>query len=772
MLTLASSILLGIAGCGGGGSDGDDQSGVDIDKTDRTLTSLPVFLKGHEDQCYFLEGDTQVNLVDYSGDLANVTGLVCKNATLINLDEILLLTALQVLILENAELTDISVLQSLTTLEELDLSGNNITDITALGNLLGLILLNLAGNDIIDLSPLIALTNLKTLDVSGNNNLSCDDVMSLDVATAEMVDIAVPGDCTNTLVLDADSESVVTIDNSLKTVPYERVVIDVTDVNGIKLFQFENDLQIEAVIGDEVKLLVIRNWFLGEQYQVPEFEIGTTGVYSFYQLKNASKLGLKLTEDDDFFEGTDSSDYIFGLKGADVIAGGDGGDIIVGGPGDDHLSDFMLKVEGGVITRPSGQEHYMDSNNDTFVFNEGDGHDTLYLYETSGAKDKLQFTNVSVPEDISLIRDESDLIFKVNEEESVRVKNWFEGREYHLGTIIIGEDFTLQAQRWVRSKGINSSSDQLEGTNETETLLGSDGDDIIFGLDGGDTIIGGPGNDHLSDFMLTVEGDNITRPSGQDIYMDSNNDTFIFNAGDGHDTLYLYEESGARDRLQINNDINPDNITLIRDESDLIFKLSDEESIRVKDWFKGREYRLGTIIVGEDFTLQAENWVRDKGIISSSNVLEGSDQSEKLIGSEGDDIIYGLDGNDTIIGGPGNDHLSDFTLTIDGDSITRPSGSNIYMDSNNDTFIFNVGDGHDTLYLYEESGARDRLELDPAISFDAIEANRVGDDLVITLSVNDSVTIKDWFVSDYYKLGSFYIEGEYYSRANFEKNFL
>ncbi len=77
---------------------------------------------------------------------------------------------------------------------------------------------------------------------------------------------------------------------------------------------------------------------------------------------------------------------------------------------------------------------------------------------------------------------------------------------------------------------------------------------------------------------------------------------------------------------------------------------------------------------------------------AGNDILRGNNGNDFLFGENGNDSLYGEDGDDILIGGTGNDRLEG--------------------GYGNDTYIFNIGDGNDTIYDYEYSqtgGKNDRI---------------------------------------------------------------
>src|SRR5262249_44368709 len=87
-------------------------------------------------------------------------------------------------------------------------------------------------------------------------------------------------------------------------------------------------------------------------------------------------------------DGGAGNDTIIGSQGADRLIGGDGGDLGVGGRGND-----LAPLGGG---------------NDTFVWNPGDGSDTV---EGQAGFDTLQFNGAAIAENIDIAANGSRVRF-------------------------------------------------------------------------------------------------------------------------------------------------------------------------------------------------------------------------------------------------------------------------------------------------------------------------------------------------------------------------
>ena len=91
-------------------------------------------------------------------------------------------------------------------------------------------------------------------------------------------------------------------------------------------------------------------------------------------------------------------------------------------------------------------------------------------------------------------------------------------------------------------------------------------------------------------------------------------------------------------------------------------------------------------------------------------------------------------------GGAGNDRLTG-TGTFEGGTGDDTIVATTFWES--DTFIFNLGDGKDTISRY--GVATDTLVFGAGIAPSAITVARSGGDMVFKINASDQITVKDWF---------------------------
>ena len=297
------------------------------------------------------------------------------------------------------------------------------------------------------------------------------------------------------------------------------------------------------------------------------------------------------------------------------------------------------------------------------------------------------------------------------------------------------------------NNGIISS----QGDSNSNVLFGTDGkNDTIYGREGNDILVGGTGNDWLSG--------------------DYGNDIYIFNKGDGNDTIKDYEmssTSGKSDRIIFGEGINPDDVRLERVENDLVIRYTEKDSVTVKDAYYYTDGRC--FVENIEFADETKYDSRKINVLAHERYgttgkdtlygygnESGYDTNEVIHGLGGDDVIYGYDGNDTIYGDEGNDTI----YGGNGNDVFVGGTGNDWLsgDYGNDTYIFNKGDGNDTIRDHEmssTSGKSDRIIFGEGINPDDVRLERVGNDLVIRYTEKDSVTVKDAY---YYTDGRCYVE--------------
>ncbi|MDO5559728.1 MAG: calcium-binding protein, partial [Oscillospiraceae bacterium] len=201
--------------------------------------------------------------------------------------------------------------------------------------------------------------------------------------------------------------------------------------------------------------------------------------------------------------------------------------------------------------------------------------------------------------------------------------------------------------------------------NSHGIYIGTNSDDIIRGTGNSDTLIGGKGNDTL--------------------YGGYANDTYIFNKGDGADTINEEGVNSGFDKVVFGEGISKEDITVTRDSNDMVLLIGNEgDSLRITRTYTNSSYQVEQFEFADESVVKLDEYLStslhitesENGVIGDYDGGYGT-RNSTLIGTDKAETIYGYSGDDTLIGGKGNDTL--------------------YGGYANDTYIFNKGDGADTI---------------------------------------------------------------------------
>lgn len=541
---------------------------------------------------------------------------------------------------------------------------------------------------------------------------------------------------------------------------------------------------------------------------------------------------LKAGAGNDLLYGGADADWLEGGEGEDSLHGGAGNDVLVGGTYDAYWNTY-----GSV-------------GSDTYLFGRGDGQDTLYDHDSSsGAIDKIVFQAGILPTDVSATRSANgDLVLKIKDStDQLTVYGYFANEatggwqieEVHF------EDDPSTVWRVADVKLIQFSSgrgnDTLIGYASDDTLFGYEGDDSISGANGNDVLDGGAGNDWLSghdghDSLDAGAGSDVLKGGagndrlsggadadmleggagndtlhgglGNDVlnggfydaywgtYSGSGNDTYLFQRGDGQDTVFDNDgSSGNLDTLVFGRGIVPSDVALSRDiNQGLVLKLlGSTDQITVRGYFMNdgasgwtvEEIRFdddpATVWRLADVKRMAlAGGAGNDTLIgyASDDLLMGNDGNDSLSGEAGNDLLDGGAGADSLRGGAGNDRLSG---GAGADNLQGGSGSdtlhggagndvliggthdaywNTYSGAGDDTYVLGRGDGPDTIYDTDSTaGNTDVLRMLQDIQAEQFWMRRVGYDLEVSvIGTQDKATISNWYAGTQYQVEKFLLD--------------
>ncbi|MEL6708798.1 MAG: calcium-binding protein, partial [Pseudomonadota bacterium] len=424
-------------------------------------------------------------------------------------------------------------------------------------------------------------------------------------------------------------------------------------------------------------------------------------------LTHADMVGLSASPDpaDNIYYGSSSSETLSGGGGNDTLYGQEGNDTLIGGEDND-----LLRGRWG---------------NDTYVFNIGDGQDTIedgWGVGTTAGTDRVLFGEGITTENIVVTQPNSaDILISIaGTTDSVLLKKTLSDNQDRIESVEFADGTVLSyADVVALSVAATAGDDVLYGSSSSDTIAGGAGNDTLYGQEGNDTLIGGADNDLLRGRW--------------------GNDVYLFDIGDGQDTIedgWSVGTTGGTDKVVFGAGITAADLIVTQpNSSDLLISIAGTtDSVRLKKTLSDYHDRIESVEFADGTVLShAELVTLANTPTDGDDLFYGSYSSETLSGGAGNDTLYGQDGNDVLIGGPGNDVL--------------------YGRWGNDTFIFNLGDGQDTIedgLSVGSSGGTDKLLFGAGIAVtDIVVRQPNDDDLLITITgTSDSVrlkkTITDW----------------------------
>lgn len=389
-------------------------------------------------------------------------------------------------------------------------------------------------------------------------------------------------------------------------------------------------------------------------------------------------------------------DSLYGMDGNDTLSAGDSQDMLDGGAGDDVLDggdddDFLTGGDG----------------NDSLIGGAGvdalwgdDGNDTLV------GNDGADLLDGGAGAD-TLIGGLGDDAYTVDAADDLVTEGADEGYDslYLLATQFDMGTQAANVERLVLMGADGSAvlgnelGNLMLGASGNDTLSGRLGDDALWGAEGSDSLDGGEGNDLLQgeDGDDTLDGgtgdDTLTGGLGDDTYrIDSVNDIIEEDPNGGLDTVEV-SYTGYK----------------------LLYSAPEVENLIFTNAGGGNLW--GNTL---------------------DNYIQGNVGNDSLYGLAGDDTLWGDRGNDSLSGGAGNDWL--------------------YGGYGNDVYLVAAGSGQDTITEAATTTTPNgdvlaMLALPPSqIWFSHAQGSQ---DLVVSvLGSTDSVTIKNWYLSDMYKVES------------------
>lgn len=430
--------------------------------------------------------------------------------------------------------------------------------------------------------------------------------------------------------------------------------------------------------------------------------------------------------DDEIFAG-EGNDIVFGGAGNDQLYGAWGDDTIFGGDGDDTIyPDQVDNVNGygagegnDIIRGDKGNDTiYSDLGDDTFIFNLGDGQDTVY--EKQGV-DTFYFGNGIAWSDLTFEQSGDDMIIKINNTtDQITVKDWF---------LTTGENYKYDNNKIEIFEFADGSKHYKD-----EITVGDNTESIVYNMSDLDSDYIETANDYKTTVNLKSGWNHI-------VAGENSNDTYVFTE-QGTDALIV--NYSGNNTIKFGNGITLENTVFERREDGLNISFNDFDGhISIEGdigTFANFEFADGTVIT------DIKNYLRSD--IAETDYEMGTNTEElTLVGYE-DISATGNDLDNTIRGN-------------EGDTTFEGKGGNDYLESlngGNDTYIFNLGDGADTI---QDLGGNDTIKFGEGITLENISflRNFANNALEISFNVenhyNDRIIIENFFGSGNNKIEKF-----------------
>jgi Ca2+-binding RTX toxin-like protein len=438
-------------------------------------------------------------------------------------------------------------------------------------------------------------------------------------------------------------------------------------------FDYTLDPNVENLILVESGSSVIPNPLSGTGNELNNIIIGNTG--------------------DNILDGRSGDDVLVGglflVEQDNHLVGDNGSDVLIGGQGDDTLIPFVPDVCGF---------GYLNLNGNSFSSR---GYD-------------LEFPNT--PDDLLIGGQGNDIYILFNSGETV-----FELEDEGVDTVRSTVDYTLGAnvENLTLLEKYATTPWAIQGVgNELDNLLvGNVSGNVLRGEGGDDTLWGGPSTS-LTSFN---PGEEAVNPGNDILIGGAGDDTYLFNLGDGIDTIADVASPGEGNRIEFGTGISRNDLSITRDEvartlaiqvgsggtDKLVLTNFDPTGangslvVETLAFADGSDVSLASLL-GPTITLfgtenddvlvgTADSDGIDAGAGNDTVYANGGD--DLVLAGEGDDVVTGEDGADTIFGGGGTDYL----YGGDGNDVINGEDGNDSLAGNAGNDTLNGGLGNDVL---------------------------------------------------------------------------
>ena len=462
------------------------------------------------------------------------------------------------------------------------------------------------------------------------------------------------------------------------------------------------------------KAITLTENYLDDKFNVADYGNALQTIDASAVVLDLNIIGNKLANK---IIGSSQNDTIDGGKGNDSIIGGKGNDTLYGGAGSDVF--IYNKGDGNDTIADYTEDDFIEINDDAVAkVNKKSGNAILTLESKKkitiidGADKVLNYTGAIPPVDFNAKGTGATLTANYSADD-FKIADYADYKDsvVTIDASAVDQDINIVANKKNNKIIGGAGNDQIDGGNGNDSINGGKGADVLIGGKGSDTLEGGAGNDTLKG------GDGA--------------DVFVYNKGDGNDVIADYAED---DLVSIKSD-TVSKFSTSKNKKDIIFTLASKKKITItggagqvisyvddkgentypkvvkfnnagssvtltadynKDEFNIADYAdykdsvvtINASAVGQDIEIIANK---------KANRIIGSANNDSLWGGKGNDTLFGGDGADTFVyqNGDGKDVITDFTSM---DRIMIYSGKvSGYSVNKSDDVTFKIGSGSITV---------------------------------------------------------------------------
>ncbi|MCL4456275.1 MAG: putative Ig domain-containing protein, partial [Nitrospirae bacterium] len=354
-----------------------------------------------------------------------------------------------------------------------------------------------------------------------------------------------------------------------------------------------------------------------------------------------------------------------------------------GTPTNDNVGSISIKV-----TATDGSGASISDVFDMAIANINDAPVINNPIENTSATEDSAFSYVIPADTFSDIDAGDTLTYTATKADGSSLPDWlnFDAETMTFSGMPTGDEVGTLSVKLTATDGSNESAStvfditikNIIGTDGDDNLYGGASNNKLYGLEGNDALTGGTGNDELI--------------GGQ------GNDTYVFNLGDGVDTIQDVSTDTEGNLIVFGEGITRDDLKLaIGNGQEAIGILTIQigtggDAIRVLN-FDADNPNIRTIEFSDGTQIALKDLL-DPGT-EGDDIINTGASDDVIKAKGGNDIVNTNGGNDTIIGGTGNDILNGG----EGD----------------DTYIYNLGDGLDSI---SDASGTDMLRMGQGIDFD------------------------------------------------------